>query len=266
MPDLAAHQPDRHRRSRSERARHARRERELFGLRDADPQAREELIERFLPLARSVARRYDRSSEPLEDLVQIASMALVKAVDRYEPSRGHAFSTYAVPTISGEIKRHFRDRGWSVRPPRDLQELTLRIEAAMTALSANNDRTATVAELAETLDLPEEAVLEGLQARGARGALSLQGTVGGAADRTLEQTLGCSDPGYAQAEARVLVGGLLANLPPRTRYILRLRFEEDLTQSEIGALVGVSQMQISRITRAAIEQIRVLAAADRSSD
>jgi RNA polymerase sigma-B factor len=240
-------------------ARSARAESELFARRHVDPRAREELVARFMPLARSVARRYDRSSEPLDDLVQIASMALVKAVDRYDPSRGSAFSSYAVPTISGEIKRYFRDRSWSVRPPRDLQELTLRIEAAITNLSSRNDRAPTVAELAAALDLTDERVLEGLQARGARGALSLHGRAGDQDERALEERLGCSEEGYARAEERALLGDLLADLPLRTRYVLRRRFEDDLTQSEIAELIGVSQMQVSRIIRAALEHLRMIA-------
>jgi RNA polymerase sigma-B factor len=239
----------------------ARMDRRLFARRAAgDPHARNELIERFLPLARSLARRFERRGEPLEDLVQVASLALVKAIDGYDGARGVAFSSYAVPTIVGELKRYFRDRTWAVRPPRDLQELTLRVDRVAQDLVAQLDRTPTVAELAGAVDATDEDVLEALQARSAHRGLSLQAPIGGQEIQTvLQDTLGGSDDGYVRAEARVLLDGLLAVLPERSREVLRLRFEQDLTQAEIGALVGVSQMQISRIIRQAIDQIRDVA-------
>jgi RNA polymerase sigma-B factor len=239
----------------------ARIDRRLFVRRDAgDARARDELVERFLPLARALARRYERRGEPLEDLVQVASLALVKAIDGYDRTRGIAFSSYAVPTIVGELKRYFRDRTWAVRPPRDLQELTLRVDRATADLSAQRDRVPTVGELAAALDATDEDVLEALQARGAHRGLSLQApTVGEETQTLLQDTLGGSDDGYAHAEARVLLDGLLAALPARSRKILRLRFEQDLTQAEIGALIGVSQMQISRIIRQTIDHLRHIA-------
>jgi RNA polymerase sigma-B factor len=236
-------------------------DRMLFARRDAgDPRARDELVERFLPLARSLARRFDQCGEPLEDLVQVASLALVKAVDRYDAARGCAFSSFAVPTVVGELKRHLRDRGWAVRPPRDLQELALRVDRAAERLSKELDRAPTVDELAVAIDSTDEQVLEALQARCGRSAVSLQAPVRGEEDQpTLQDTLGVSDDGYARAEDCVLLDGLLAGVSPRAREILRLRFEQDLTQAEIGALVGVSQMQISRLLRQAIEQLRHIA-------
>jgi RNA polymerase sigma-B factor len=239
----------------------ARTDRRLFARRDAgDPRVRNELIERFLPLARSLARRYERSGEPLEDLVQVASLALVKAIDGYDGTRGVPFSSYAVPTIVGELKRHFRDRTWAVRPPRHLQELTLRLDRAAESLSAQLDRTPTVAELAAAVAATDEDVLEALRARGAHRGLSLHAPTGGQENQTvLQDTLGASDDGYAHAEARVLLDALLAGLPARSREVLRLRFEQDLTQVEIGELLGVSQMQISRIIRQAIDQVRQVA-------
>jgi RNA polymerase sigma-B factor len=239
----------------------ARTDRRLFARREAgDPRARNELIERFLPLARSLARRYERRGEPLEDLVQVASLALVKAIDGYDSARGAVFSSYAVPTIVGELKRYFRDRCWAVRPPRDLQELALRVDRAAENLSAQLDRAPTVAELAAVIQATDEDVLEALQARGAYRGLSLQAPTGGQEQQTLLQdTLGMSDDGYARVEARVLLDGLLAGLSPRSREVLRLRFEQDLMQAEIGALLGVSQMQISRIIRHAIDQLRHVA-------
>jgi len=239
----------------------ARVDRMLFARHAAgDRHARDELIERWLPLARSVARRYERTGEPLDDLFQIASFALVKAIDRYDPALGNAFSSYAVPTIAGELKRHFRDRGWAVRPPRGLQELALRVEAAVMRLSAQLDRGPTIRELAAATDSTDEEVLEALQARSGRDALSLQAPQGGE-DRqaALEDVLGAGDDGYAQAEMRVFLDDLMTGLPRRTRAILRLRFEEDLTQAEIGALFGVSQMQISRIVRQALGRLREIA-------
>jgi RNA polymerase sigma-B factor len=233
----------------------------LFARRDAgDPRARTELIERFLPLARSLARRYERAGEPLEDLVQVASLGLVKAIDGYDGARGVAFSSYAVPTIVGELKRYFRDRTWAVRPPRDLQELTLRVDRAAEDLSAHLDRAPTVAQLAAATGATDEDILEALQARTAYRGLSLQAPAGGQETPTaLQDTLGVSDDGYARAETRMLLDGLLAALPARSREVLRLRFEQDLTQAEIGALIGVSQMQISRIIRQAIDQVRRVA-------
>lgn len=237
-------------------------DRKLFARRDArDPRARDELIERFLPLARSLARRFGHCGEATEDLVQVASLALVKAVDRYDAARGCAFSSFAVPTIVGELKRHLRDRGWAVRPPRDVQELTLRVDRAAERLSMELDRTPTIAELAVAVDSDDELVLEAVQARSGRSALSLHAPAHDENDQSvLQDMLGASDDGYAHAEARVLLERLLTSLSPRAREVLRLRFEQDLTQAEIGALVGVSQMQISRILRQTIQQLRHVAA------
>jgi len=239
----------------------ARTDRILFARCHAgDRRARDELTERWLPLARSVARRYERSGEPLEDLVQVASLALIKAIDRYDPALGHAFTSYAVPSIMGELKRHFRDRGWVVRPPRGLQELTLRIERAVTDLSARFDRAPTVAELGTAIDLSDEQILEGLQARTGRYALSLQASTGVVGEQTaLEHMLGSVEDGYAQAEMRAFLDDLMTGLPRRAREVLRLRFEEDLTQAEIGVIFDVSQMQISRIIRHAVHQLRGVA-------
>ncbi|MEA2138704.1 MAG: polymerase sigma-B factor [Solirubrobacteraceae bacterium] len=225
-----------------------------------DPRAREALIERFLPLARSIARRYENSGEPLEDLVQVASLALVKAVDRYDPGRGHAFSSFAVPTIAGELKRHFRDRTWTVRPPRDLQELAMKVDRATSELWQRHDRAPTVAELAAVLERDPEQILEALHARTARGRLSLDAHRGGDEDQpALGDVLGTVDDGFDQAESRALLDALLATVSQRDREVIRLRFEEDLTQAEIGERLGVSQMQISRIVRQTLVQLRHVA-------
>ncbi len=222
-----------------------------------DRHARAELIERFLPLARSLARRYQRGSEPFEDLVQVASIALVKAIDRYDPARGYAFSSFAVPTIAGELKRHFRDHTWMVRPPRGVQELTLRVEGALARLTQQLDRSPTTGELAAAVGVTDEQVLEGMQARSARGALSLHAPLGEPGEAaSLEDTLGADDPDLERAEQRAELDRLMAYVSPRARAMLRMRFEEDMTQAEIGAVVGLSQMQVSRILRQTIAQLR----------
>ncbi len=247
--------------ARRAKAARERTDRLLFARRDrGDRHARDELIERFLPLARSVARRYERPGEPLDDLVQVASLALVKAVDRFDPERGYAFTSFAVPTIVGELKRYFRDRTWTVRPPREVQELTLRVDAAAVRLSQQLDRPPTVSELAAAIGGSDEQVLEAMQARSGRSGLSLQASAGRQDDQpALQDTLGGSDDGYEQAENRAVLDGLLAFISPRDREVVRLRFEQDLTQAEIGALLGVSQMQVSRIVRHAIDQLRHIA-------
>jgi RNA polymerase sigma-B factor len=244
-----------------------RRERLLFARRDrGDRRARDELIERFLPLARSLARRYERSGEPLEDLVQVASLGLVKAIDGFDATRGCAFSSYAVPTIVGELKRHLRNHAWAVRPPRDLQELALRVDLAAARLSAQLDRAPTIGELAAACECSDERALEAVQARRARGALSLQAPAGGQDEEVvLQDTLAVSDEGFARAEMRVVLDGLLSDVSPRAREVLRLRFAQDLTQAEIGALIGVGEMQISRIVRKTIEQLHHLADAAKNA-
>jgi len=240
-------------RSRDDRALFAR-------LAGGDPRVRALLVERFLPLARSLARRYESSGEPLEDLVQVASLALVKAIDRFDPSRGHAFTSFAVPTIVGELKRHFRDRTWAVRPPRELQELILRVDRVAVRLSQELDRSPTVAELAAAAGTGEEHILEALQARTGRGTLSLHAPSSQELDAaTLEDSIGGDDDGFDRAEARALLDGLCAGLSARSRDVLRMRFEEDLTQSEIGERLGVSQMQISRIIRQSIVRVHRVA-------
>jgi RNA polymerase sigma-B factor len=246
-----------------QRHRRAREDQRLFEawLTTGDTHARTALIERFMPLARSLARRYHRSGEPLDDLVQVASIALVKAIDRYDPARGYAFSSFAVPTISGELKRYFRDHSWTVRPPRDLQEVTLRVENALTRLTQTLDRSPTTQEIAESAGLDDEQVLEALQARRGRTGISLQTPQGEPGDgMTLGDTLGSDDPELERAEQRAALDDLLKTVPTRAREMVRLRFEEDMTQAEIGARFGVSQMQVSRILRQTIEQLREVAA------
>ncbi len=228
-----------------------------------DRRARAQLIERFLPLARSLARRYERGSEPLEDLVQVASVALVKAIDRYDPARGYAFSSFAVPTIAGELKRHFRDHTWMVRPPRGIQEVTLRVEGALARLTQQLDRSPTTSELAAAIGVGDEQILEAMQARSARGALSLHAPQGEPGEAmTLQDTLGAEDPDIERAEQRAQLDRLMTEISPRAREMLRMRFEEDMTQAEIGAAIGISQMQVSRILRQTISKLREIADQD----
>ncbi|HEX2016918.1 MAG TPA: SigB/SigF/SigG family RNA polymerase sigma factor [Solirubrobacteraceae bacterium] len=242
-------------------------EKELFEryLRGGDRRAREDLVERFLPLARQLARRYQRADEPLDDLVQVASLGLIKAIDRFDPQREVVFSSYAVPTILGELKRHFRDRTWSVRVPRDLQELALRVDRTVTSLSLDLRRSPSVTEIAETVGASEEQVLEALEAAGAYRATSLDSPRGAAEEDggdTLADSFGTEEGGFDLAEHRATLGPLLESISPRERTVLELRFGEDLTQAEIGARIGVSQMQVSRLIRQALARLRDAAQAD----
>jgi RNA polymerase sigma-B factor len=249
-------------------ANRAQEERLLFTrfAKDRDPALRDRLIERYLPLARQLARRYQRPDEPLDDLVQVASLGLVKAIDRFDASREVAFSSYAVPTILGEIKRHFRDRTWSVRVPRDLQELALRVERTVADLTRELHRSPSVAELSERLGQSEEAILEALEAAGAYHATSLETPRSGEGEpgETLADTVGGAEQGYDLAEDRATIARLMRSITPREREVLRLRFEEDLTQAEIGEIIGVSQMQVSRLIRQAVARLRLAARTDPS--
>lgn len=222
--------------------------------------ARERLIERYLPLARRLARRYQRSDEPIDDLVQVASLGLIKAVDRFDASRDVAFSSYAVPTILGEIKRHFRDKTWSLRVPRDLQELVLRIDQTVTALSAHTGRSPSVSELADALNIDEERVLDALAASSAYRAGSLDAPRAGQQDEepgeTLADAIGTSEQGFERAEQRATLQPLFKRISERERLILALRFGEGLTQAEIGERIGVSQMQVSRLIRQSLTRLR----------
>lgn len=236
-------------------------DRELFAqVRAGDERAREQLVERYLPLARRLARRYQRSEEPLEDLTQVASLGLVKAVDRYDEHRDTAFSSFAVPTILGELRRHFRDRTWSVRVPRELQELALRVDKTASVLSSKHGRAPTVGEIAAAMEVGEEQVLEALQAAGAYRASSLdapRSVVGeDSAGESVGETIGVPEGGFERAEERATLGPMFARITERERLVLTLRFAEDLTQAEIGERIGVSQMQVSRLIRQALARLR----------
>jgi RNA polymerase sigma-B factor len=222
-----------------------------------DQAAREALVERFLPLARQLARRYQRGGEPLDDLIQVASLGLLKAIDRFEPSRHTAFSSFAVPTILGELKRHFRDRGWSVRVPRDLQELSVRVDRVAEDMSRDLGRAPTPAEIAENIGIGTEQVLEAREAAGAYRAISLDRPRDDDEESDgMAETMGIEDPGFGLAEDAATVERLMTVLGDREREVLRLRFAEDLTQSEIGQRVGVSQMHVSRLIRQAVARLR----------
>jgi len=229
--------------------------------RHGDPAAREALVQRFLPLARQLARRYQRGGEPLDDLIQVASLGLLKAIDRFEPDRPTAFSSFAVPTILGELKRHFRDRGWSVRVPRDLQEMAVRVERVNEELQLQLGRAPTPGEIGTHIGATTEQVLEAREAAGAYRAVSLDRPRDDDEEgEGMADSMGIDDPGFGLAEDAATVERLMSVLNDREREVLRLRFAEDLTQSEIGARVGVSQMHVSRLIRQAVERLREAAA------
>jgi RNA polymerase sigma-B factor len=236
-------------------------DRALFAryLDQRDPVDRDTLVERFLPLARQLARRYQRPDEPFDDLFQIACVGLVNAIERFDLERQVAFSSYAVPTIVGEIKRYFRDRTWSVRVPRDLQDLALKVDRVVSEVDLELHRRPTVDEIAARVGAGEEDVLEALEASGAYRATSLQAPWGADSGETLGDVLGTEERGFADAEDRATVARLMRGITPRERRVLWLRFAGDLTQAEIGEQVGISQMQVSRIIRQAVSRLRAYA-------
>ena len=230
--------------------------------RDGDLAARAELVERFLPLARKLARRYERASEPLDDLIQVASLGLLKAIDRFDADRGDAFSSYAVPTILGELKRHFRDSGWSVHVPRGLQERVLEVNAAVERLSRDLGRSPSPQQVALKLDLPVERVLEAMEAGAAYDTVSLdrpRRSLDEEPGGTLADGIGETDDRFELVEDRLTIGRGVRALPQRERTILYLRFAEGLTQAEIGERMGMSQMHVSRLIRRAIDRLRAVA-------
>jgi RNA polymerase sigma-B factor len=222
-----------------------------------DRGARDELVRRFLPLARKLARRYTGAREPFDDLLQVASLGLVKAVDRYDADRGTAFSSFAVPTILGELKRYFRDLGWAVHVPRGAQELAVKVEEAQQRLTTRTGRAPTVPELAQYLEIEIADVLDALETARAHHASSLDAPHddGEGESGSVVDSFGHEDPDLLRADDRVTVGEAARCLSEREREVLHLRFVEDLTQTQIAARVGVSQMQISRILRRAIARL-----------
>lgn len=222
-----------------------------------DPRLREHVIEQYMPLARRLASRYHRGQEPLDDLMQVAYVGLVKAVDRFDPSIGTRFSSFAIPTISGELRRHFRDTAWTLHVPRGVQEAVLDVARAASVLSHQLGRPPTVSELAEATDLDVEAVTDALHARSVQDVTSLDQPRAGAeeGDTTVAELVGDEDVRIDLVDHRVTVSPLIRALPQREREILFMRFARDMTQTEIAERVGCSQMQVSRLLRRAIARL-----------
>jgi RNA polymerase sigma-B factor len=223
-----------------------------------DLAAREQLIEQYMSLVRSLARRYSYRGEQLDDLVQIGAIGLIKAIDRFNLDRGVELTTYATPNIIGEIKRHFRDKGWSVRVPRGLQELNVQLSKLVEQLTVELGRSPTIPELAKASGQEEELVVEALESGRAYSSVSL--STGGGADEDGEldplESLGAEEPEYEVSEDRAVLAPGFRVLDERERMILHLRFFEGLTQSQIAQQVGISQMHVSRLIRRALEKIR----------
>jgi RNA polymerase sigma-B factor len=236
------------------------RETELFERwqRRGDRRAREELVHLHLMLARKLAGRYARTGEPMDDLFQVASLGLVKAIDRFDTTRGVAFASFAVPTILGELKRHFRDTGWSVHVPRRLQEHILKVQEAEVELSARTGRSPSVLDIARYLELSSEQVLEALEAVPAHRAASLDAPVHERIDdaSSTYDLIGIEDEHFAMFESRASLAAAIAELSEDDQQVLALRFRDELTQREIAGQIGVSQMQVSRILRRIRSQLR----------
>jgi RNA polymerase sigma-B factor len=230
---------------------------------EGDISARTELVERFLPLARDLALRYTYTDEPYDDLLQVASLGLIKAIDRFEPGRGSKFTSYAAPTILGELKRHFRDKGWALRVPRDLQERTLALSRATEVLSKELGRSPKVREVAEHLGRTVEEVLEAQEAAASYEAASLDAPAGRTDEEsaTLVELLGREDSSYELVEDRQAIATTWRTLPDVERQVLELRFMHDLTQREIGERIGYSQMHVSRLLRRALKRLETEAIA-----
>jgi RNA polymerase sigma-B factor len=225
---------------------------------EGDLAAREQLIEQYMSLVRSLARRYLYRGEQLDDLVQIGAIGLIKAIDRFDVDRGVELTTYATPNIIGEIKRHFRDKGWSVRVPRGLQELNVQLSKLIEELTVELGRSPTIPELAKAADAEEEAVVEALESGRAYSSVSL--STGGGQDEEGEldplESLGAEEPQYAVSENRAVLAPGFRVLDERERRILHLRFFKGLTQSQIAQQIGISQMHVSRLIRRSLEKIR----------
>jgi RNA polymerase sigma-B factor len=234
---------------------------------DGDLRAREQLIEQYMSLVRSLARRYSYRGEQLEDLVQIGAIGLIKAIDRFDLERGVELTTYATPNIIGEIKRHFRDKGWSVRVPRGLQELNVQLSRLVEQLTVQLARSPTIPELAKAAGVEEEQVLEALESGRAYTSLSLSVGGGGGDDDDLDplESLGTEEHQYEVSEDRAVLAPGFKALDARERKILQLRFFDGLTQSQIAQQVGISQMHVSRLIRRSLEKIRETIAEDEES-
>ncbi|WP_235433451.1 RNA polymerase sigma factor SigF [Protofrankia coriariae] len=233
---------------------------QLVALPEGDQQRaeiRDQLVRMHLPLVEYLARRFRNRGEPLDDLTQVATIGLIKSVDRFDPERGVEFSTYATPTIVGEIKRHFRDKGWAIRVPRRLQELKLALTKATSELSQTLGRSPTVSEIAAHLQMSEEEVLEGLESANAYSAVSLDAPDSGDDEApAVADTLGVQDESLEGVEYRESLKPLLEKLPPREKRILLLRFFGNMTQSQIATELGISQMHVSRLLARTLAQLR----------
>src|SRR3954462_955177 len=234
---------------------------------EGDLAAREQLIEQYMSLVRSLARRYAYRGEQLEDLVQIGAIGLIKAIDRFDVDRGVELTTYATPNIIGEIKRHFRDKGWSVRVPRGLQELNVQLSRLVESQTVELGRSPTIPELAKDAGVEEEAVLEALESGRAYSSLSLSPGGGGDGEDDLDpmESIGTEEHQFEVSEDRAVLAPGFAVLDEREREILQLRFFDGLTQSQIAQQVGISQMHVSRLIRRSLEKIRDEIAADETS-
>lgn len=230
-----------------------------------DLAARDELVKRYLPLVKRLAKRYGYTTEPLDDLCQVGAIALLNAVERFEPGKGASFKAFAVPTIVGEMRRHFRDTGWSVHLPRALQERARDAGIAVNALSAELGRSPTIAEIADWMSITREEAIEALEARTAYDAASLDAPsrpdgADGEAENWIDR-LGAEDERFERIEAAAVIERTLRAMPPRERVLVHLRFTEDMSQSEIAKAVGVSQMHVSRLLRRALERLQAVAGA-----
>jgi RNA polymerase sigma-B factor len=224
--------------------------------RTGDGQLRSDLVERLMPLARSLALRFTHSGESVDDLVQVAALGLVKAIDRFDPERGFAFTSFATPTILGELRRHLRDTAWALRVPRELQERALLVGRSAGDLTSTLGRSPTANEISENTGLSVEDVVEARAAGGARHAVSIHRPLSEGEDEPLADVLGADDPAFAAMDDALTSERLLASLPPREREILRLRYQEELTQWQIGERVGCSQMHVSRLIRQSLRRLR----------
>ena len=233
-----------------------------------DLAAREQLIETYMSLVRSLARRYSHRGEQLEDLVQIGAIGLIKAIDRFDVNRGVELTTYATPNIIGEIKRHFRDRGWAVRVPRGLQELNVQLSRLLERLTVQLGRSPTISELAEAASVDEEEVLEALESGRAYRSLSLSSPGGGSDEDEVDllETVGVEEHAYEVSEDRAILAPGFRVLDDRERQILRLRFFDGLTQSQIAQQIGISQIHVSRLIRRSLEKIRQEIVADEGDE
>jgi RNA polymerase sigma-B factor len=225
---------------------------------ERDPVTREELVRRYLPFAKNLALRYRGASESFDDLLQVASLGLVNAIDRFDPSRGTPFTAFASPTILGELKRHFRDRVWTVRVPRGLHDRMAEVEKAISELTVELQRSPAVGEIAAKMEIDPAEVLEVLEANHNRRPLSLDRPMGSedSEETPAAEWVGDEDAGYELVEDKLALEGALPHLDERERLVLRLRFTEDMTQSQIAERIGHSQMHVSRILRRTLERIR----------